>query len=89
MSNPTIIYYHSFHKCVLSGEVELQYVPKDRQNADIFSKPLGLDKLWQFWGALRLRDLNVSNLRGREVSKDHDAESVDEWGATERKSRSH
>ena len=40
---------------VLSGEVELMYVPTDRQNADIFTKPLGLDKLQQFSGALCLR----------------------------------
>ena len=67
MSNPTIIYYHSFHKCVLSGEVELQYVSTDRQTTDIFTKPVGLVKLRRFSGALGLRHLDVPNLRGRDL----------------------
>jgi hypothetical protein len=37
----------------------------DRQTADIFTKPLGLDKLRQFSGAVGLRHLDVPNLRGR------------------------
>ena len=55
---------------VLSSEVDLQYVTMDRQIADIFTKPLGLDKLRQFSGALGLRYLDVPNLRGRKASKD-------------------
>jgi hypothetical protein len=39
------VHYHFVRERVLSGEVELQYVPTDRQTADIFTKPLGLDKL--------------------------------------------
>ena len=64
------VHYHFVSECVLSGEVELQYVPTDRQIADIFTKPLGLDKLRQFSGALGLRHLDVPNLRGRTVPKD-------------------
>jgi hypothetical protein len=37
----------------------------DRQTADVFTKPLGLDKLRHFSGALGLRHLDVLNLRGR------------------------
>ena len=48
------VHYHFVHECVLSSEVELTYVSTDRHNADIFTKPLGLDKLWQFSGALGL-----------------------------------
>ena len=59
------VHYHFVHKRVLSGEVKLLYVPKDRQTIDIFTKPLGLDKLRHFSGALRLHHLNVPNLRGR------------------------
>jgi hypothetical protein len=59
------VHYHFVRKHVLCGEVELQYVPTDRQTADIFTKPLGLDKLRQFSGALGLRHLDVPNLRGR------------------------
>ena len=40
------------------------------QTANIFTKPLGLDKLQQFSGALGLRHLDMPNLRGRTVSKD-------------------
>ena len=39
------VHYHFFCERVLSGEVELLYVQTDRLTADIFTKPLGLDKL--------------------------------------------
>ena len=39
------VHYHFVRERVLSSEVELQHVPTDRQNVDIFTKPLGLDKL--------------------------------------------
>ena len=48
------VHYHFIHERVLSGEGELVYVLRDRQNADIFTKPLGLEKLQQFSGALHL-----------------------------------
>jgi hypothetical protein len=58
------VHYHFVWERVLSGEVELQHVPTDRQIADIFTKPLGLDKLRQFSGTLGLRHLDMPNLRG-------------------------
>ena len=64
------MHYHFVRERVLSGEVELLYVPTDRQTADILTKPLGLDKLRQFSGALGLRHLDVPNLRGRRVPND-------------------
>ena len=64
------VHYHFVRERVLSGEVELQYVPTDRQPTDIFTKPLGLDKLRQFSGALGLRHLDMLNLRGRTVPND-------------------
>ena len=57
--------------------MELLYVLKDRQTVDIFTKPLGLDKLRQFSGALGLQHLDVLNLRGRrgeEVRSESDEE---------------
>ena len=42
------VHYLFVHERVLSVKVELQFVPTDRQNADIVTKPLGLDKLRQF-----------------------------------------
>jgi hypothetical protein len=59
------VHYHFVRERVLSGEVELTHVPTNRQIADIFTKPLGFDKLRQFSGALGLRHLDVPNLRGR------------------------
>jgi hypothetical protein len=59
------VHYHFVRERVLSGEVELQHVPTDRLIADIFTKPLGLDKLRQFSVALGLHHLDVPNLRGR------------------------
>jgi hypothetical protein len=64
------VHYHFVRERVLSGEVELRYVPTDRQTADIFTKPLGLDKLRKFSGALGLRHLDVPNLRGRNDQAD-------------------
>ena len=39
------VHYHFVCERVLSDEVELVYVLTDRQTADIFTKPLGLEKL--------------------------------------------
>ena len=38
------VHYHFLRERVLFGEVELQYVPTVWQTANIFTKPLGLDK---------------------------------------------
>jgi hypothetical protein len=80
------VHCHFVRERVLSGEVELQYVPTDRQIADIFTKPLGLDKLRQFSGALGLRHLGIPNLRGREETKPNnsDSESQSEKAETEK-----
>ena len=59
------VHYHFVHERVLSGEVELFYVHTDGQTVDIFTKPLGLDKLRLFSNALALQHLNIPNLRGR------------------------
>ena len=37
------VHYYFVHEHVLSNEAKLVYVPTDRQTADIFTKPLGLD----------------------------------------------
>jgi hypothetical protein len=60
------VHYHFVRERVLSGEVELHHVLTDRQTADIFTQPLGLDKLRQLSDALGLRHLDVPNLRGRD-----------------------
>ena len=65
------VHYHFVRERVLSGEVELTHVSTDRQIADIFTKPLGLDKLRYFSGELGMRHLDTPNLRGR---KEQEAE---------------
>ena len=68
------VHYYFVREQALSDEVELVYVLTDWQNADIFTKPLGLDKLRQFSGVLGLRHFDVPNLRGRNVPDDHERE---------------
>jgi hypothetical protein len=46
------VHYHFVWECVLSGEVELQHVPTDRQVTDIFTpSPL----VWTSYGNSRVR----------------------------------
>jgi hypothetical protein len=72
------VHYHFIREQILSGEVELTHVSTNRQIADIFTKPLGLDKLRQFSRALGFRHLDVPNLRGRvpepELEREPEAE---------------
>ena len=68
---------HHMRKRVLSGEVELVYVLTDRQTADIFTKPLGLDKLRQFSGALDLQHLDMPKFRGRRRTKSNEEFNFD------------
>ena len=68
------VHYHFVCEHVLSGEVKLQYVPTNWQTTDTFTKPLGMDKLRQFSGALGLHHLDLPNLRGRTVSRDRPRE---------------
>ena len=63
---------------VLSGEVDLIYVLTDWQTVDIFTKPLGLDKLQRFSGALGLRQLDMPNLRGRRREEEESQSESDE-----------
>ena len=74
------MHYHFVSECVLSGEVELLYVPTDRQVAEIFTKPLGLDKLRHFSSEVGLQRLDVPTLRRR--SREREAkrkESPTSW----------
>ena len=75
------VHYHFFYERVLSGEVELVYVPTDRQTTNIFTKSLGIDKLWQFSGVLGVQHLDMPNLRGRNSERSERAESDKEFGS--------
>ena len=65
------VQHHFVRDRILCDDVELTYILTDRQNTDIFTKPLGLDKLRKFSGVLGLRHLDLPNLRGRQVPQDH------------------
>ena len=64
------VHYHFVRERVLSGEVELTHVSTDRQIADIFTKPHGLDKLRHFSGELGLRQFDTPNSRGRKEQEE-------------------
>jgi hypothetical protein len=57
-------YYHFVRERVLHGEVDLRHVRTNQQVADIFTKALGVDKLWQFSKMMGLHHLDVPSLRG-------------------------
>ena len=59
------VHYHFVYKRVLFDEVELVYVLTNQQVSDIFTKPLGLDKLQHFSSMLGLQHLDMPNLTGR------------------------
>ena len=58
------MHYHFIRKCVLVGDVDLQHISMNLQTADIFTKSLGADKLWQFMTDLGLTIPNLPSLRG-------------------------
>ena len=53
------------------------YVPTDRQTANIFTKPLVLDKLPHFFSMLGPQHLDMSNLRRRSASGKEEKEVDD------------
>ena len=60
------VHYHFIRERVLRDEVELPHICTDQQVPDIFTKPLGLDKLRHFSEMLGLWPPDVPYLRGRE-----------------------
>ena len=64
------MHYHFVHECIISGEVELKHVRTDQQIVNIFTKPLGVDKLHHFSEMLAIQHLNVPHLRVRAEEDD-------------------
>ena len=54
----------NLHDNVLAGDVDLQHISTNLQTADIFTKALRADKLWQFMTDLGLTIPNLPSLRG-------------------------
>ena len=57
--------YHFIREQVLAGDIELQHINTNMQTADIFTKALGIEKLWQFMTNLGLSTINQLCVRGR------------------------
>ena len=57
------VHYHFIRERVLDGDIDLTYVRTDEQVADIFTKPLGAEKLWRFRAMLGVQEMALS-LRG-------------------------
>ena len=58
------VHYHFIRERVLAGDVDLKHISTNIQMADIFTKALGVDKLWQFMTDLGLTILDLPSLRG-------------------------
>ena len=58
------VHYHFIQERVLVGDVDLQHVSTNLQTADIFTKALGTEKLWQFMTDLGLTISGLPSLRG-------------------------
>ena len=48
------VHYHYIHERIIAGDIDLLHVGTHDQVADIFTKAMGLDKLWTFSVALGL-----------------------------------
>ena len=58
------VHYHFIREHVLAGDVDLQHISTNLQTADIFTKVLGSDKLWQCMTNLGLTIPDLPSLRG-------------------------
>ena len=48
------VHYHYIRERVLIGDIDLVYVSREEQMADIFNKALGAKKLYRFWTMIGL-----------------------------------
>ena len=58
------VHYHSNRERVRTSNVDLQHISMNLQTVDIFTKPLGVDKLLQVMSDLVLAFLDLPSLRG-------------------------
>ena len=57
------MHYHFIRERILADDVDLEHINTNIQMADIFTKALGADKLWQFMTNLGLTVLDLPSLR--------------------------
>ena len=65
------VHYHFIRERVLVGDVDLQHISTNLQTADIFTKALGADKLWQFMTDLGLTIPDLPTFRGSTDATPH------------------
>ena len=58
------VHYHFIRERILAGDVDLQHINTNLQTADIFTKALGADTLWQFMIDVWLMIPGLPSLRG-------------------------
>ena len=62
------LHYHFICECIQARDIDLQHISTNLQVADIFTKPLRVDKLVQFTSGLGLTASALPRLRGSTVS---------------------
>ena len=69
------VHYHFIRERVLVGDVDLQHISTNLQTADIFTKALGANKLWQFMTYLGLTIPDLPSLMGSTKETLHNSRS--------------
>ena len=67
------VHYHFIRERVLASDVDQQHISTNLQMAEIFTKALRADKLWQFMTDLGLTILDLPSLRGSTAETTHNA----------------
>ena len=70
------VHYHFIRERIQARHVDLQHISTNLQIADIFTKALGVDKLWQFMIDLGLTIPDLPNLRSTEETPDNASRSA-------------
>ena len=69
------VHYHFVReKVLLAGVVDLAYVSTEDQVADIFTKPLGTEKLHRFRSLLGVQSMELSSRGSVEISSSSTAD---------------
>ena len=68
------VHYHFVREKVLAGVVDLAYVSTEDQVADIFTKPLGTEKLHRFRSLLGVQSMELSSRGSVEISSSSTAD---------------
>ena len=79
------MHYHFIRERILADDVDLEHINTNIQMADIFTKALGADKLWQFLTNLGMTISDLPSLRGSTKETLHNARIPQFCNSVERK----